>query len=60
MPSRAMQTFDHAIQDAVDLLSHFDALNTKPPPPQIEVLKRASLVMALVSRFREFRTNERF
>lgn len=49
MPSRALQTFDHAIQDAIDLLAHFDALNTKPPPPQIEVLKRASLVMALAA-----------
>lgn len=49
MPSRAIQTFDHAIEDAVDLLNHFDALNTKPPPPQIEVLKRASLVMALAA-----------
>lgn len=49
MPSRASQTFDHAIEDAIDLLSHFDALNSKPPPPQIEVLKRASLVMALAA-----------
>jgi len=49
MPSKAIQTFEHAIQDAIDLLSHFDALNTKPPPPQIEVLKRASLVMALAA-----------
>jgi hypothetical protein len=49
MQSRAIQTFDHAIQDAIDLLNHFDALNTKPPPPQIEVLKRASLVMALAA-----------
>jgi len=49
MSSQAIQTFDHAIQDAIDLLNHFDALNTKPPPPQIEVLKRASLVMALAA-----------
>lgn len=49
MTSQAIQTFDHAIQDAIDLLNHFDALNTKPPPPQIEVLKRASLVMALAA-----------
>jgi len=49
MPSKAIQTFHHAIQDAIDLLNHFDALNTKPPPPQIEVLKRASLVMALAA-----------
>ena len=49
MTSRALQTFDHAIQDAIDLLNHFDALNTNPPPPQIEVLKRASLVLALAA-----------
>ena len=49
MPSKALQTFEHAIQDAVDLLAHFDALNKKPPPPEIEVLKRASLVMALAA-----------
>lgn len=49
MQSNAFLTFEHAIQDAVDLLNHFDALNTKPPPPQIEVLKRASLVLALAA-----------
>jgi len=49
MPSKALQTFEHAIQDAVDLLTHFDSLNKKPPPPEIEVLKRASLVMALAA-----------
>lgn len=49
MQSKAMQTFEHAIQDAIDLLSHFDSLNKKPPPPEIEVLKRASLVMALAA-----------
>lgn len=49
MPSHASQMFEHVIEDAVDLLGHFDALNTNPPPPQIEVLKRASLVMALAA-----------
>jgi hypothetical protein len=49
MTSRAFQTFEHAIQDADDLLKHFDALNKHPPPPEIEVLKRASLVMALAA-----------
>jgi len=49
MTSKALQAFDHAIQDADDLLHHFDSLNTNPPPPQIEVLKRASLVMALAA-----------
>ena len=49
MPSRASLTFDHAIQDAVDLVNHFDKLNTQPPPPENEVLKRASLVMSLAA-----------
>lgn len=49
MASKALQTFEHAIQDAADLLAHFDSLNKKPPPPEIEVLKRASLVMALAA-----------
>jgi|SRR5690606_12970197 len=49
MSSQALQAFHHAIQDSTDLLKHFDALNTKPPPPDIEVLKRASLVMALAA-----------
>ena len=49
MPSKASLTFDHAIQDAVDLVNHFDKLNSQPPPPENEVLKRASLVMALAA-----------
>jgi hypothetical protein len=49
MKSKALQAFEHALQDSTDLLRHFDALNTKPPPPDIEVLKRASLVMALAA-----------
>ncbi len=49
MSSRALQNFAHAIQDATDLLDHFDRLNSLPPPPEIEVLKRASLVMALAA-----------
>lgn len=49
MPSKAIQIFEHAIQDAIDLLNHFDALNSNPPPPQIEVLKRACLVMAMAA-----------
>ena len=49
MSSLALQAFNHAIQDATDLLKHFDSLNSKPPPPDIEVLKRASLVMALAA-----------
>lgn len=49
MGSKASLVFDHAIQDAVDLINHFDKLNTQPPPPENEVLKRASLVMALAA-----------
>lgn len=49
MSSMALQSFQHAIQDSTDLLKHFDALNTQPPPSDIEVLKRASLVMALAA-----------
>lgn len=49
MASKALQTFEHAIQDANDLLTHFDSLNKSPPPPEIEVLKRAGLVMALAA-----------
>lgn len=48
-PSKALETFEHAIQDAADLLNHFDALNKHPPPPEAEVLKRAGLVMALAA-----------
>ena len=49
MTSKALLSFDHAIQDAIELLDHFDALNQHPPPPEIEVLKRAGLVMALAA-----------
>ena len=49
MTSKAFHAFEHAVQDAIDLLNHFDTLNTSPPPPQIEVLKRTSLVMALAA-----------
>lgn len=49
MTSQALGNFEHAIQDAQDLLDHFDRLNKHPPPPESEVLKRASLVMALAA-----------
>lgn len=49
MTSNAHLSFNHAIQDATELLDHFDALNRKPPPPEIEVLKRAALVLALAA-----------
>jgi RiboL-PSP-HEPN len=45
----AKLAFDAGIKDADDLLAHFDRLNIKPPPPENEVLKRASLIMALTA-----------
>lgn len=47
--SRASDTFAQSILDAENLLKHFNTLNTKPPPPEIEVLKRAGLIMALTA-----------
>ena len=49
MISKSFQTFEHVIQDSIDLLNHFDALNQQPPPPEAEVLKRAGVVMALAA-----------
>ena len=47
--SQASDTFSQSIQDAENLLEHFNLLNTKPPPPETEVLKRAGLVMAMTA-----------
>jgi hypothetical protein len=47
--SAAREAFDESILDAENLLSHFDKLNQKPPPPENEVLKRAGLVMAMTA-----------
>jgi hypothetical protein len=47
--SRASDTFSQSILDAENLLKHFNTLNTKPPPPEIEVLKRAGLIMAMTA-----------
>ena len=45
--SQAYRDFEHGIQDAQDLLDHYDQLNAESrPPPVAEVLKRTSLVMA--------------
>jgi hypothetical protein len=49
MASAAFQVFEHAIQDASDLMNHFDTLNKQSPPLEVEVLKRASLVMAFAA-----------
>lgn len=47
--SRAFQSFEYGIKDAEELLAHFDALNTNSPSANIEILKRAGLVMALTA-----------
>jgi hypothetical protein len=47
--SRAQTAFLESIKDAENLLSFFDQLNVKPPPPELEVLKRAGLVMAMTA-----------
>jgi hypothetical protein len=47
--SQAAETFDLSIRDAENLLGHFNALNTQPPPPETEVLKRAGLIMAMTA-----------
>lgn len=48
--SQAYRDFEHGIQDAQDLLDHYDKLNIESsPPPVAEVLKRTSLVMALTA-----------
>ena len=47
--TKANDTFTHSIQDAENLLKHFDQLNKLPPPPENEVLKRAGLIMAMTA-----------
>lgn len=47
--SAAHDNFKHSIRDATDLLEHFDRVNVQPPPENAEVLKRASLVIALAA-----------
>jgi hypothetical protein len=47
--SQAKLTFDAAIQDAEELLGHFNRLNSHPPPRNAEVLKRAGLIMAFTA-----------
>jgi len=48
-PTRAACVFALSIQDAENLLKHFKSLNTQPPPPETEVLKRAGLIMAMTA-----------
>ena len=47
--SKASDGFAYSIKDSENLLLHFNTLNTKPPPPEIEVLKRAGLIMAMTA-----------
>lgn len=47
--SKAFTSFEYSIKDAEELLAHFDAINSKPPPENAEVLKRAGLIMALTA-----------
>ncbi len=47
--STSSEVFAQSILDAENLLRHFNTLNTKPPPPEIEVLKRAGLIMAMTA-----------
>jgi hypothetical protein len=47
--SKANTAFAKSILDAENLLKHFNDLNTKPPPPELEVLKRAGLIMAMTA-----------
>ena len=47
--SQASISFEEFIQDAENLLNHFNTLNSQPPSPDIEVLKRAGLVMAMTA-----------
>jgi hypothetical protein len=58
--SGAAKVFAQAIKDAEHLLAHFNKLNTHPPPPDIEVLKRAGLIMAMTAweTYVEDRVNE--
>lgn len=47
--SNSHEVFTQSILDAENLLKHFNTLNIKPPPPEIEVLKRAGLIMAMTA-----------
>ena len=47
--STSSEVFTQSILDAENLLKHFNTLNTNPPPPENEVLKRAGLIMAMTA-----------
>lgn len=45
----AKDTYSESIKDAENLLAHFDELNSHPPPEELEVLKRAGLIMGMTA-----------
>lgn len=47
--SEAGSNFKNSIQDAENLLKHFNSLNDQPPAKELEVLKRAGLIMAMTA-----------
>ena len=49
--SKASETFEHSIKDAENLLKHFNTLHpgSGHPPPDVEILKRAGLIMAMTA-----------
>jgi hypothetical protein len=47
--SAASGAFEQSISDADNLIAHFNSLNTKPPPPELEVLKRAGPIESAFS-----------
>ena len=47
--SQSYTNFLESIKDSEELLRLFDTINTKPPPANSEVLKRAGLIMALTA-----------
>jgi hypothetical protein len=50
--SKAESNFKNSIQDAENLLRHFNSLNSingQPPAPELEVLKRSGLIMAMTA-----------
>jgi hypothetical protein len=50
--SQAGSNFKNSIQDAENLLAHFESLNSlngQSPGPELEVLKRAGLIMAMTA-----------
>ena len=47
--SNSSEVFNQLNLDTESLLAHFNKLNTRPPPPENEVLIRAGLIMAMAA-----------